>query len=248
VRYRHRLHSTLNRIAGYLRPKPALIPTSATELLGTVRGREIAEQFNDLYYRSSRSMSYRGIPVLKNPCDLWVTMELLWTLRPAAIVETGTAHGGSATFYADIAKMFGLDCRVVTIDINPKWSYDPQSKGIVSLVGYSTDEKIAEQVRSAVHAAREHRDGAVLLMLDSEHSEANVLAELRLYAGLVTPGSYAIVEDSNINGHPSFPEHGPGPWEAVQKFLAEDPRFRADLECQRHLLTFNPHGWLRRVQ
>jgi cephalosporin hydroxylase len=107
VQYRHRLHSTLNRIAGYLRPKPVHIPTSASELLGTLRGRQIAEQFNDLYYCSRRGMSYRGIPVLKNPCDLWVTMELFWTLQPAAIVETGTAHGGSATFYADIAKAFG---------------------------------------------------------------------------------------------------------------------------------------------
>jgi cephalosporin hydroxylase len=88
----------------------------------------------------------------------------------------------------------------------------------------------------------------VLVVLDSEHSEANVLQELRLYADLVTPGSYVIVEDTNVNGHPSFPEHGPGPWEAVQKFLAEDRRSRPDLECQRHLLMFNPQGWLRRVQ
>ena len=192
-------------------------------------------------------MSYRGIPVLKNPCDLWVMMELFWSLKPAAVVETGTAHGGSATFYADTAKAFALDCRVITIDINPKWSYDPASKDILSLVGYSTDERIHQEARSEVEQARRKRDGAVLVILDSEHSAANVLQELRLYAGLVTPGSYVVVEDTNVNGHPSFPDHGPGPWEAVQTFLSEDERFRVDLDCQRHLLTFNPNGWLQRV-
>ena len=248
MKYSHRVHSTLNRLAGFLRPQPIRIPTSATDLLGTVRGRDIAEQFNDLYYRTGRQMSYRGIPVLKNPCDLWVTMELFWSLRPVALVESGTAHGGSATFYADIARALDLDCRVITIDINPKWSYDPASKGILSLVGYSTDSNIHQQARAAVDHARRERDGAVLVILDSDHAEANVLQELRLYGELVTPGSYMIVEDTNVNGHPSFPDHGPGPWEAVQKFLSEDRRFRADLDCQRHLLTFNPNGWLQRVR
>src|SRR5207237_1131433 len=105
------------------------------------------------------------------------TMELFWSLKPAALVETGTAHGGSATFYADIAKAFDLDCRVITIDINPKWNYDPASKGILSLVGYSTDGKIHQQARSAVEEARRKRDGAVLVILDSDHHEAHVLQE-----------------------------------------------------------------------
>ena len=58
---------------------------------------------------------------------------------------------------------------------------------------------------------------------------------------------WAIRKDTNVNGHPSSPKHGPGPWEAVQRFLASNPDFERDTACERHLLTFFPSGWLKRV-
>jgi cephalosporin hydroxylase len=62
----------------------------------------------------------------------------------------------------------------------------------------------------------------VLIILDGDHQCNHVLDELRLYSTLVRLGGFVIVEDTNINGHPTLPTYGPGPWEAVDLFLAEN--------------------------
>jgi cephalosporin hydroxylase len=74
-----------------------------------------------------------------------------------------------------------------------------------------------------------------------------VLAELRAYAPMVTPGSDLVVEDTNVNGHPVYEGFGPGPMEAVQDFLEERDDFEVDRSREKFLFTFNPGGWLRKL-
>jgi cephalosporin hydroxylase len=73
------------------------------------------------------------------------------------------------------------------------------------------------------------------------------LDELHAYAPLVTMGSYLIVEDGNVNGRPVYPEHGPGPGEAIDTFLTETSSFVIDEEREKFFMTFNPRGYLRKV-
>jgi cephalosporin hydroxylase len=76
----------------------------------------------------------------------------------------------------------------------------------------------------------------------------HVLAELKLYAPMVAPGSYVIVQDGNVNGHPVVPNFGPGPYEATEAFLTSDDRFIADRSREWFLFTMHPKGYLKRIK
>jgi cephalosporin hydroxylase len=244
-------HTTRLRIAravNFFRPQPARISLSVSDILCDSASIGIVDQFNKLYYESgvAGTLNWRGIQVIKNPCDLWMMLELLQTVRPSVLIETGTHYGGSALLFSDMMSLLGIPVTIITVDFNPKWSVDPSQHRIESIVGYSTDPGVVASVRNAATRILGEQPGPVMVTLDSDHSEENVSRELQLYAPMVTPGSYLVVEDTNVNGHPASPDHGPGPWEAVQAFLVANPDFQADLSCQRHLLTFFPNGWLKR--
>lgn len=66
-----------------------------------------------------------------------------------------------------------------------------------------------------------------MVILDSDHSAAHVHDELRAYHTLVQPGDYLIVENTNANGHPTWPEFGPGPMETLDRFLPRTARLKS---------------------
>ena len=215
----------------------------ARDSLVEARQKRIVRPFHRLFYDSgTRTWSntrWLGVPLQKCPFDLWVYQELLHELRPAVIVECGTAYGGSALFLASLCDLLG-EGEIVTIDIEEYADRSVHDR-ITYLSGSSTDPAIVETVRDRVKGR-----SPVLVLLDSNHERDHVLAELRLYGPLVTPGSYLVVEDSNVNGNPVLPDFGPGPAEAIEAFLAESDDFEVDESREKYFLTFNPSGYLRK--
>lgn len=246
----HTTRLKVARVVRFLRPAAEKIPLTVDQVLSSPASLDVVERFSKLYYEAgiASTLNWRGMPMIKNPCDLWMMIELFQRIKPSVLVETGTHHGGSALYFSEMMKLLGSPLRVITIDINPKWHVNPEDYGIESIVGYSTDPAVSGKVKASVQRAIQQNPGPVVVTLDSDHSESNVTRELELYAPLVTPDSYLIVEDTNVNGHPAATDHGPGPWEAVQKFLAANPQFVNNPDCQRYLLTFFPGGWLRRLK
>jgi cephalosporin hydroxylase len=129
--------------------------------------------------------------------------------------------------------------RIVTVDVVE--AERPAHERVTYLTGSSADPEVVARVRELVGDA-----APVLVILDSDHSRDHVLEELHLYSPLVSPGSYLIVEDTNVNGHPVRPKFGPGPMEAVSEFLPGASEFSLDLEREKFFLTFNPRGFLRK--
>jgi len=86
-----------------------------------------------------------------------------------------------------------------------------------------------------------------MVVLDSNHSKQHILAEMALLAPYVSVGSYLIVEDTNINGHPAYPSFGESGFEAVEEFLSKNQNFSVDTSREKFLMTFNPQGYLKRT-
>jgi cephalosporin hydroxylase len=212
--------------------------------------RDLVDRFTIFWTRSGktwRANHWLGIKTLQNPFDVWVTQEILWEVKPDVVLETGTYEGGSAALWATLLEQINPDAgRVLTIDIEDKSAAARRlpivQRRVDFLVGSSTAPEIVEEVKRRVEGKR------VLVVLDSLHTRDHVLAELQAYAPLVPVGSYVIVQDTVVNGHPSFPDWGPGPYEAVEAFLAENDDFVVDRSRERLLMTYNRMGFLRRVR
>jgi cephalosporin hydroxylase len=206
---------------------------------------KIVADFSKLFYHAGllgwtwENTYWLGVQVKKCPFDLWVFQELMAELRPDVVVESGTARGGSALFMASMCDLLGHG-RVITIDIE-EHEGRPTHPRVKYLLGSSTSPQIVAQVRELVRDA-----ASVLVLLDSDHRKKHVLRELELYSEFVTVGSYIIVEDTNVHGHPVLPEYPPGPMEAVEEFLSRNRNFTADRSKEKFYLTHNPKGYLRR--
>jgi cephalosporin hydroxylase len=213
-----------------------LTPERRAELTRVIR-----DSFHQLYYNHCVTGGpWLGVTCWKCPLDLWIYQEIIVELQPDLIIETGSAFGGSALYLATICDLIDHG-RVVSVDVKPAGPL-PTHPRIAWLTGDSVSGEVLREV-----AAERARVDTAMVILDSNHKRGHVLRELKAYAPMVTVGQYLIVEDTNINGHPVLADFGPGPWEAVGTFLRQGNDFRIDVSREKFLLSFNPGGYLKRV-
>jgi len=214
----------------------------------TVKQQAVVDQFHKLMYDITDQNSFRsycvswlGYGMLKWPTDMWNYQEIIAETMPDVIVETGTHRGGSALFFATICDLIQKG-EVISVDIDDSFrANQPVHPRLTFLSGSSTDPAIVADIERRI-AGRTN----VFVILDSDHRRDHVLDELRIYSKFVPVGGHLVVEDTNVNGHPVYPEFGPGPREAVDQFLTENRQFEVDRSQERFYFTHNPYGFLRR--
>jgi cephalosporin hydroxylase len=214
------------------------------------REEKLLDAFHEIFYakKSQTWLANRwlGVQTSQNPNDAWITQEILVEQRPDVLVETGTKNGGSALIWAMILREVNPSSRIITIDIVDRTEKARQwplfNERVDFLLGSSTDPRIVDEVKRRVAGKR------VVVLLDSDHSKKHVLAEMRAYAPLVSAGSYLIVQDGILSGHPVKDEMGGGPWEAIDEFLSENKNFFSDRSRERLMFTYCPRGYLQRIQ
>jgi cephalosporin hydroxylase len=206
----------------------------------------IIDDFHHLYYNGLEGEGnifsrthWMNVPCYKCPLDLWIYQEIIAELRPDLIIETGTLLGGSALFMAHMLDIAGKG-ELITIDIQVR-TPRPRHPRIRYVTGSSADPGLIQSLMA------DRPDETRLVILDSDHSKAHVLNELRLLSPYVSLNSYIIVEDTNVNGHPTLPSFGEGPFEAVEEFLSTNIDFAVDSSREKFLMTFNPKGYLKRI-
>lgn len=233
---------------------PVMIAAMAADIRVAETAREFLVQTGR--YRYAYNFSWLGRPIIQLPTDILALQELVWSIKPRAIVETGIAHGGSLVLTASLLQLLGGDGISVGVDIDIRAhnraaiEAHPLADRIRMIEGSSIDPAIFARVQELIGDR-----GPVLVILDSNHTHEHVLEELRLYSALVRQGSYLVVFDTVIEDLPrgSFPDRpwdvGNNPKTAVREFLRTTDRFVIDEEIENKLLvTVAPSGYLRCVK
>ena len=208
----------------------------------------VARKFQEDYYNSRvwTNTTWLGVQSQQAPTDNWSMQEVIAEVAPDYIIETGTLFGGTTLFYADVLSNVNPRGKVITIDVERMAGQASKralwQEHVEAIIGSSVDPAVTDRI------AQEVRGKKVLVTLDSLHTREHVLKEMEIYSPLVTPGSYLVVQDTNINGNPVRSDFGPGPHEAVEEFLRKHDNFVVDRSREKFLLTFYPGGWLKRVK
>ena len=213
-------------------------------------------------HQYSYNFSWLGRPIIQYHQDIVAMQELIFTVQPDLIIETGIAHGGSLILYASLLELNAMcggqqNFSVLGIDIDIRAhnreaieSHPIFQRGhITMLEGSSIDADMVAKVHK--FAAPYKR---IMVLLDSNHTHDHVFSELTAYAPLVSVGSYCVVFDTVIenmaaDAYPDRPwGKGNNPMTAAGAYLASHPEYMHDeMMDSKLLISVAPKGFLKRI-
>ncbi|MFI5203021.1 MAG: cephalosporin hydroxylase family protein [Flavobacteriales bacterium] len=206
------------------------------------------------------SFAWMGRPIIQLPEDMIRIQEVIYSVKPDVIIETGVAHGGSLIFYAGLCKAMEKG-KVIGIDIeirshNRKAIEEHLLSPFITLIeGSSIEEKIVNEVKRHIKPTDK-----VLVLLDSNHTYEHVLNELRMYAPMVSVGSYIVATDGIMENLVGAPRSNPdwatnNPKKAAEAFVLEntnfiitEPAFPFNEGSIKNRVTYWPGSFVKRIK
>jgi cephalosporin hydroxylase len=206
------------------------------------------------------SFTWLGRPLIQLPEDMLRLQEVIFSVQPDVIMETGVAHGGSLVFYASLCKAMGKG-RVIGVDIEirPHNREAIEAHALFPLIKLVEGSSIAPATIEAV-TAEVQPDERVMVLLDSCHTKEHVLAELNAYSHLVNVGSYIVAMDGIMADVVGAPRTQPdwkwnNPKSAAEEFVAAnpefvivEPQFRFNEGAISDRVTYWPKGFIKRTR
>jgi cephalosporin hydroxylase len=195
--------------------------------------------------------AFLGVSILQYPNDLMTYQRVLFDVKPDIVIETGTAAGGLTLYLAMLLENINEAARVLSVDVQEKngdavlasASIRQSLKDRIRFFqGSSTDPNIVGQMAALAKGKK------VVVILDSLHLRAHVQQELELYAPLVPPGGYIIVNDTFLTGTTWLPPGDGGSGQAVREFLKVHPEFKVTTSQPDFVISCFPSGILARVR
>ncbi len=186
---------------------------------------------------------WMGVKAYKNPLDTWIYQEIIYEIKPDIIIEIGSAQGGSTLYFAHLLDIMGKG-KVISIDMN-RTEYNVKHNRIIEITGDSFAPETIEKVSSLC------RGKTVLAVHDGDHTKEGVLKDLNAYSGLISKGSYFIIEDGIIDlfrPGDGLGTYWDGPLAAVEAFIKYNTDFIVDKDRERYIMTYNPKGFLKRIR
>lgn len=237
------------------------------ENFDTFRLKMISKSFINLISRRNyaHDLYWFDTKIFQTPTDLYLYQNLLFKVKPTTVIETGVAEGGSILFTCHILDLIhGKNKRnswqIICCDINSM----ANAKRKIIRHGYSKNVKFFKGDSSKIEFnnfvkknLRLKKQKAILVSLDSNHTENHVFQELNSLSNFVSKNSFIIVWDSRI-GDLSILTHllRKRAWKkkshagtAVLKFLGQDSaeNFKIEKNLENKLLiTGTKFGILRK--
>jgi cephalosporin hydroxylase len=213
---------------------------------------ELAAAFTEAVWQNLpwRSTTWLGRQVRTAPTDLLAYQEIIGTVRPDVVIDvigsgdhpgSEVVDAGRAGFLASVCDLVGHGT-VAALGVagTAAGGDEPGHPRLRRFAGDPLDPATVEAVEALVAG------GSAVVVLGACADRATTVRAFEAYHRLVPVGSYVVVTDTVVNGHPVWTSFGPGPLEAVKQILSRHGEYMADPAMEKYHLTFNPSGYLRR--